>query len=136
MTALQQLKLFPIHGPTDGTPTIEFARLFITQVHGNSTFTMANGYPDALQEAFRYWSGVLDDSQQEALHKDFSLRGSVSFLVGPPGTGKTHTAIAKIDTAFRCGRNILVTGPSNTSIDELLRKASAARDWRMQICYA
>jgi len=67
VTALQQLELFPINGPTDGSPTIEFARLFIDQLHGSSTFTMANGNLPAQQEAFIYWSGILDDSQQAAL---------------------------------------------------------------------
>lgn len=40
---------------------------------------------------------------------------------GPPGTGKTSTATGIIRRAWRASQKILVTAPSNTAVDNLLR---------------
>jgi len=61
----------------------------------------------------------LNPSQQEAVKK--ALNSSLFFLIhGPPGTGKTRTAVEYIVQEVRRERRILAVADSNTACDNLL----------------
>lgn len=62
----------------------------------------------------------LDDSQSTALIQ--SVGHDVSFIWGPPGTGKSYTLSALIDTFFKLEEKTLVCCLSNVAVDQLLNK--------------
>ena len=62
----------------------------------------------------------LNDSQNAALH--LMLERSVSYLWGPPGTGKTQTLSVGIQAAFDAGKRILVCSNTNQAVDQLIHK--------------
>ena len=63
----------------------------------------------------------LNDSQKHAIR--FALASSeVALIHGPPGTGKTHTLIELILQMLKRGHRILVCGPSNISVDNIVER--------------
>ncbi|CAA9988093.1 dna2/nam7 helicase family member, putative [Plasmodium knowlesi strain H] len=63
----------------------------------------------------------LNDSQKKAVY--FCLYSKDIFCVhGPPGTGKTTVLCEVIYQLVKRNKKILVTGPSNVSVDNILRK--------------
>jgi DNA polymerase alpha-associated DNA helicase A len=65
----------------------------------------------------------LNDSQKEAIK--FALATSeVALIHGPPGTGKTHTLIELIRQCLKQGLRLLVCGPSNISVDNIVERLS------------
>ncbi len=63
----------------------------------------------------------LNDSQKEAIR--FALASSeVALIHGPPGTGKTHTLIELILQLQKRNLRILVCGPSNISVDNIVER--------------
>lgn len=62
----------------------------------------------------------LNDSQNAALH--MMLKRSISYLWGPPGTGKTQTLSVGIQAAFDAGKRILVCSNTNQAVDQLIYK--------------
>ena len=63
----------------------------------------------------------LNDSQKHAIR--FALASSeVALIHGPPGTGKTHTLIELILQMIKKGQRILVCGPSNISVDNIVER--------------
>lgn len=60
----------------------------------------------------------LNDSQNAALH--LILQRSVSYLWGPPGTGKTKTLSVAVQAAFDAGKRILVCSNTNQAVDQLI----------------
>ncbi|OKL63073.1 hypothetical protein UA08_01277 [Talaromyces atroroseus] len=64
---------------------------------------------------------TLNDSQKEAIR--FALASKeVALIHGPPGTGKTHTLIELILQLTRRNMRILVCGPSNVSVDNIVER--------------
>ncbi|EAU31317.1 conserved hypothetical protein [Aspergillus terreus NIH2624] len=64
---------------------------------------------------------TLNDSQKEAIR--FALAApDVALIHGPPGTGKTHTLIELIVQLVRRGQRVLVCGPSNISVDNIVER--------------
>lgn len=63
----------------------------------------------------------LNDSQKEAV-KFAILSKEVALIHGPPGTGKTHTLIELILQFLRQGLRLLVCGPSNISVDNIVER--------------
>jgi DNA polymerase alpha-associated DNA helicase A len=63
----------------------------------------------------------LNDSQKEAIRFALSSR-EVALIHGPPGTGKTHTLIELILQLLRRHLRILVCGPSNISVDNIVER--------------
>lgn len=57
----------------------------------------------------------LNERQQRAV--EASLAQKVSYLWGPPGTGKTRTAAAIVHAHVTLGRRVLVVTPSNAAAD-------------------
>ncbi|KAK6007874.1 hypothetical protein QM012_004688 [Aureobasidium pullulans] len=65
----------------------------------------------------------LNDSQKEAIK--FALATpEVALIHGPPGTGKTHTLIELIRQCLKKGLRLLVCGPSNISVDNIVERLS------------
>ncbi len=48
-------------------------------------------------------------------------------LDGPPGTGKTHTCVELIRQLVKRGERVLVCGPSNISVDNIVDRLSKSR---------
>jgi DNA polymerase alpha-associated DNA helicase A len=64
---------------------------------------------------------TLNDSQKEAIR--FALASKeIALIHGPPGTGKTHTLIELILQLTRRNKRILVCGPSNISVDNIVER--------------
>jgi DNA polymerase alpha-associated DNA helicase A len=64
---------------------------------------------------------TLNDSQKEAV-KFAILSREVALIHGPPGTGKTHTLIELILQFLKQGLRLLVCGPSNISVDNIVER--------------
>lgn len=73
--------------------------------------------------------GILNESQHQAIQFALAAR-DVAIIHGPPGTGKTTTVVELIDQAVRRGQRVLASGPSNTSVDNLLMRL-AHRDLKV-----
>lgn len=63
----------------------------------------------------------LNDSQKDAVRFALASR-EIALIHGPPGTGKTHTLIELIIQMVRRGYRILVCGPSNISVDNIVER--------------
>ncbi|KAK6193498.1 hypothetical protein LQW54_012393 [Pestalotiopsis sp. IQ-011] len=65
----------------------------------------------------------LNESQKDAIR--FALTSKeIALIHGPPGTGKTHTLIELILQLVKRGLRILVCGPSNISVDNIVERLS------------
>ncbi|RDI83427.1 hypothetical protein Vi05172_g6463 [Venturia inaequalis] len=63
----------------------------------------------------------LNESQKEAV-KFAILSKEIALIHGPPGTGKTHTLIELILQFLKQGLRLLVCGPSNISVDNIVER--------------
>lgn len=64
---------------------------------------------------------TLNESQKDAIR--FALASpEVALIHGPPGTGKTHTLIELILQMLQQNLRILVCGPSNISVDNIVER--------------
>lgn len=67
---------------------------------------------------------TLNDSQKDAIR--FALAAKdIALIHGPPGTGKTHTLIELIMQMIQRKKRILVCGPSNISVDNIVERLAA-----------
>lgn len=66
---------------------------------------------------------TLNDSQKDAIRFALASR-EVALIHGPPGTGKTHTLIELILQMIKREQRILVCGPSNISVDNIVERLS------------
>ncbi|UKZ51354.1 hypothetical protein TrVGV298_005113 [Trichoderma virens] len=66
---------------------------------------------------------TLNDSQKDAIRFALASR-EVALIHGPPGTGKTHTLIELILQMIKRDQRILVCGPSNISVDNIVERLS------------
>ncbi|KAM7219151.1 DNA-binding protein smubp-2 [Rhypophila decipiens] len=63
----------------------------------------------------------LNESQKDAIRFALASR-EIALIHGPPGTGKTHTLIELILQMIKRGLRILVCGPSNISVDNIVER--------------
>lgn len=63
----------------------------------------------------------LNDSQKEAVRFALASR-EIALIHGPPGTGKTHTLIELILQLLKQNLRLLVCGPSNVSVDNIVER--------------
>ncbi|KAF9770061.1 hypothetical protein IL306_012441 [Fusarium sp. DS 682] len=68
-----------------------------------------------------WFDPTLNDSQKDAIRFALLSR-EVALIHGPPGTGKTHTLIELILQMIKLGQRILVCGPSNISVDNIVER--------------
>ncbi|HVX39523.1 MAG TPA: AAA domain-containing protein [Gemmatimonadaceae bacterium] len=97
---------------------IDLAQLAI----GEGNFE-ANAVPARIQTR----DGLLDalnERQQAAVHA--AMCRKVTYLWGPPGTGKTTTLAALVHAHVVAGRRVLIVAPSNAAVD-VLAMALASR---------
>lgn len=66
---------------------------------------------------------TLNDSQKDAIRFALASR-EIALIHGPPGTGKTHTLIELILQMIKRNLRILVCGPSNISVDNIVERLS------------
>jgi DNA polymerase alpha-associated DNA helicase A len=66
---------------------------------------------------------TLNDSQKDAVRFALASR-EVALIHGPPGTGKTHTLIELILQMVKRDLRVLVCGPSNISVDNIVERLS------------
>lgn len=64
---------------------------------------------------------TLNDSQKDAIRYALGSRDIV-LIHGPPGTGKTHTLIELILQMVQRRQRVLVCGPSNISVDNIVER--------------
>ncbi|TKX18169.1 AAA domain-containing protein 14 [Elsinoe australis] len=74
-----------------------------------------------MKEPVEWLDPSLNDSQKEAIRFALASR-EVALIHGPPGTGKTHTLIELILQMIRRKKRILVCGPSNISVDNIVER--------------
>lgn len=72
-------------------------------------------------EPVEFIDPTLNDSQKEAIRFALASRDIV-LIHGPPGTGKTHTLIELILQMVRRKLRVLVCGPSNVSVDNIVER--------------
>jgi superfamily I DNA and/or RNA helicase len=65
-------------------------------------------------------SSALDTSQARAVEQ--AISNNITYIWGPPGTGKTHTLARLIRELLNEGERILVASISNVAIDQLAAK--------------
>ena len=81
---------------------------------------------DELDTAIDWFDPTLNDSQQGAIRFALASR-DVALIHGPPGTGKTHTLIELIQQCLRRGQRLLVCGPSNISVDNIVERLASKK---------
>ncbi|KGO48656.1 hypothetical protein PEX1_002750 [Penicillium expansum] len=64
---------------------------------------------------------TLNDSQKDAIRFALASR-DIALIHGPPGTGKTHTLIELILQFVQRKKRVLVCGPSNVSVDNIVER--------------
>ncbi|KAL2017723.1 hypothetical protein VTK56DRAFT_1748 [Thermocarpiscus australiensis] len=64
---------------------------------------------------------TLNESQKDAVRFALASR-EIALIHGPPGTGKTHTLIELILQLLKRNLRILVCGPSNISVDNIVER--------------
>ncbi|KAI9504474.1 DNA helicase [Coemansia spiralis] len=72
----------------------------------------------------------LNDSQKAAIELAIAAE-DIALIHGPPGTGKTHTIIEVIRQLVKRGKRLLVCGPSNVSVDNLVERLGRLREFPM-----
>ena len=79
--------------------------------------TGASASTDAAPAAIKTWHNLaLNESQRRAVREALST-GDVHLIHGPPGTGKTTTAIEVLQQCVDRGASVLATAASNTAVD-------------------
>ena len=68
----------------------------------------------------------LNEGQREAVRFALAAR-EVALIHGPPGTGKTHTLIEVIRQLVLRGQRVLVAGPSNVAVDNIVERLSTCK---------
>ncbi|KAI8368875.1 P-loop containing nucleoside triphosphate hydrolase protein [Choanephora cucurbitarum] len=78
-------------------------------------------------ESYRLFDQKLNKDQKEAVR--FALQSpEVALIHGPPGTGKTQTLVEIIRQLHKEKKTVLVTGPSNAFVDDLLERVSKFKE--------
>lgn len=67
--------------------------------------------------------GRLNDEQLSAVRR--SLGSQVTYVWGPPGTGKTSTVARIVEAHYRAGRTVLLVSNTNIAVDTALERVAA-----------
>ncbi|KAF2686720.1 DNA helicase [Lentithecium fluviatile CBS 122367] len=114
MTKLQKLQ---------DQETTPFMRVLFGQ---GSPSTLPSDLNDPLNPLHKLeWNDPnLNDSQKEAIRFALASR-EIALIHGPPGTGKTHTLIELILQLLKQKLRLLVCGPSNISVDNIVERLAS-----------
>ncbi|ORX59011.1 P-loop containing nucleoside triphosphate hydrolase protein [Hesseltinella vesiculosa] len=90
-------------------------------------FGQATPLPPLPVDDMTWFDTTLNESQKEAVR--FALGSQdIALIHGPPGTGKTYTLVEIIrQLAVRQNKKVLVCGPSNISVDNLVERLAHHR---------
>ena len=77
-----------------------------------------------LDKSIEWQDSTLNDSQKDAIRFALASR-EVALIHGPPGTGKTHTLIELTLQCLKQGLRLLVCGPSNISVDNIVERLAS-----------
>ncbi|KAI8349941.1 P-loop containing nucleoside triphosphate hydrolase protein [Choanephora cucurbitarum] len=78
------------------------------------------------QNQYTFFDDTLNESQKEAVQ--FALNSpEIALIHGPPGTGKTYTLVEIIRQLVQQDKKVLVCGPSNISVDNLVERLAPHR---------
>ncbi|KAI4291132.1 hypothetical protein PAPHI01_0406 [Pancytospora philotis] len=80
--------------------------------------------PLSIQKGTAMYSGRLNKSQQSAVL--MARNGEPFKILGPPGTGKTETVVEIIIQALCRDKSVIVCGPSNISVDNIITRFMAS----------
>ncbi|OBT83963.1 hypothetical protein VE02_07198 [Pseudogymnoascus sp. 03VT05] len=94
---------------------------FLRVLFGLSSSSPVQESPEA--EKIEWIDPSLNDSQKDAIKFALASR-EVALIHGPPGTGKTHTLIELILQLVKLKLRVLVCGPSNISVDNIVERLS------------
>jgi len=84
-------------------------------------FLEANNLKDPVSFSRKKTKGYAPNTEQKiAILK--SLTQEVTFIWGPPGTGKTKTLGIILNQLIRAGKSVLLTSHTNAAVDEILKK--------------
>ena len=67
-----------------------------------------------------FYNQQLNESQQQAVSA-ITQNENITIIHGPPGTGKTTTLIEAVIQLTRAGEKIVVSAPSNTAVDNIVK---------------
>ena len=82
--------------------------------------------PADMKKPIEWLDPSLNDSQKDAIRFALASR-DIALIHGPPGTGKTHTLIELILQMVKQGLRLLVCGPSNISVDNIVERLASRR---------
>ncbi len=93
--------------------------------HVGSRLLSSNGSVYSAKRIFEYSELTLDDgntqSQNDAIKS--ALSSDITYIWGPPGTGKTTVIGQIIDELYKHNRSVLVVSHTNTAVDGAIEKA-------------
>lgn len=86
----------------------------------NGDACMAKGGDTSEAAALTLYDSALNESQRSAVEM---VRQRTPYkILGPPGTGKTRTVVEIISQLLASGNKVLVCGPSNVSVDNIIER--------------
>jgi len=80
--------------------------------------------PKTVAASAEFEASDVDESQREAIRA--SLTRDLTFIWGPPGTGKTHTLARLIAIAALSGKRVIATSIANVAVDQLAKRVVLA----------
>lgn len=95
---------------------------FIRALFGLSSLSpLPEDYSEVGLDKLQWMDPTLNESQKDAIRFAMASR-EVALIHGPPGTGKTHTLIELILQLLKQDLRLLVCGPSNISVDNIVER--------------
>lgn len=95
---------------------------------GERLFCQSNGQIYHAQKLFEYddihYSEQSNAGQQKAVKS--ALENDITYIWGPPGTGKTTVIANIIEELYRHGRSVLIVSHTNTAVDGAIQKVDKA----------
>ncbi len=79
-----------------------------------------HSFPNNLEFSGKIWDSNLDESQKKALSQ--SLKNDITYIWGPPGTGKTYTLSRILINLYNQNEKTVVCSIANVAVDGLLEK--------------
>ncbi|OAL21995.1 hypothetical protein AYO22_07592 [Fonsecaea multimorphosa] len=105
------------------TPESSYTTLQRVLLGLSSPGTAAADSSDSSSSDITFFDPTLNPSQQDAIR--FALSSpEIALIHGPPGTGKTYTLIELILQLLKRNQRVLVCGPSNISVDNIVERLS------------